>query len=73
MKHELWVDPDGLDTFCRAGPHGDEARSLLPEGSKLEWVVDASSHFEAMTKYYEYRGYGVYTTEYLELDKKPYR
>jgi hypothetical protein len=70
--HELWVDPDGLDLFCIAGADGDGARSLLPAGSKLEWTVEAASHFEAMTKYYEYRGYGAYTTDFPDEDKKPY-
>ena len=72
MKHELWVDPEGLDTFCLAGSKGDDARALLPKGSQLEWVVEANCHFDAMTRYYEHRGYGRYTTDFVELDKKPY-
>ena len=71
-RHQLWVDPEGLDTFCLAGPEGDEARALLQSGSKLEWEVEASSHFEAMTKYYLYRGYGVYITDFPEHDSVPY-
>lgn len=70
MKHELWVDPEGLDLFCLSGAGGDAARALLPTGSTLEWTVDAASHFEAMTAYYLYRGYGIYASEYLELDMK---
>jgi len=69
--HELWVDEDGLDTFCLAGSEGDEARSFLTEKANLVWTVEAESHFEAMTKYYEYRGYGQYTTEF-EQDHLPY-
>jgi len=72
MKHELWVDPEGLDTFCLAGADGNAARSLLPNGSRLEWTVDAGSSFEAMTLYYEYRGYGIYTTDFPDVDKRPY-
>ena len=72
MKLELWVDSEGLDTFCAADDQGDGARALLPPGSKVEWTVEANSHFDAMTKYYEYRGYGKYTTEFPELDKTPY-
>jgi hypothetical protein len=72
MKHELWVDPDGLDTFCLAEAEGDAARALLPEESSLEWTVEAASPFEAMTKYYEYRGYGTYTTDFPGEDNKPY-
>ncbi len=64
LKHELWVDPEGLDTFCLAGPMGDDARKLLPDGSKLVWTVDAGSHFEAMTKYYSHIGLGKYETDH---------
>ena len=38
----------------------------------MVWTIDAPSHFEAMTKYYEYRGRGAYTSEFEELDRKPY-
>ena len=72
MNHELWIEPNGLETFCLAGPQGNAARALLAEGSKLEWTVEAASHFEAMTKYYEYRGYGVYTSDFPEEDAQPY-
>ena len=48
LRHELWEDPDGLDTFCFAGPDGDGARDCLPPGSRLVWTVDAASHFDAM-------------------------
>jgi hypothetical protein len=72
MKHELWVDPEGLDTFCLAGPKGDAARGLLPAGATLEWTVEAPSHFDAMTRYYAYRGHGRYTTDYPEIDMQPY-
>jgi hypothetical protein len=69
--HELWVESDQEQTFCLAGPKGDGARAqLLPE-AKLVWTVEAGSHFEAMTKYYEYMGWGVYKTEH-EWDYKPY-
>jgi hypothetical protein len=36
------------------------------------WTVEASSHFEAMTKYYEYQGWGTYTTVYPAEDKQTY-
>jgi len=72
MRHQLWVDIDGLDMYCLAGPQGDAARALLPEGSTLKTVIEATSHFEAMTKYYEYRGYGVYESNFPNLDKTPY-
>ncbi len=64
MKHELWMNKDGLGTFCLAGVHGDGARKNLVEpGSELVWTCEASSHFEAMTKYYKYMNWGEYTTD----------
>ncbi|MEH8018573.1 hypothetical protein MN202_15120 [Rheinheimera muenzenbergensis] len=41
MKHELWMDEEGLGTFCLAGERGDDARALLEPGSKLVWSCDA--------------------------------
>lgn len=72
MLHELWVDPEGLDSFALSGSDGDAQRALLPEGSTLEWTVEAVSHFDAMTKYYEYRGLGRYTTPYPDFDNQTY-
>lgn len=73
MKHELWSNEEELDTFCLAGEHGDDARKLLEPNSKLIWACEASSYFEAMTMYYEFRGWGEYTTDYPEHDKKTYK
>ncbi|OMO23041.1 hypothetical protein BCT38_20495 [Vibrio lentus] len=72
MKHELWSNEQELDTFCLAGPDGDGARSLMEPDSKLIWECEANSHFEAMTKYYQFRGWGEYTSDYPEIDKRPY-
>jgi hypothetical protein len=63
VRHELWVDRNGLDTFCLAGPMGDAARALLDQPAELVWSVEAASHFEAMTLYYEFRSRGDYTTD----------
>ena len=73
MKHELWSNDDELDTFCLAGVHGEGARQLIEEGSRLIWTCEANSHFEAMTKYYEYRSWGVYTSDHPEQDKQTYK
>jgi hypothetical protein len=35
------------------------------------WEVEANSHFEAMTLYYQRMGWGRYTTEH-EWDYQPY-
>jgi hypothetical protein len=71
LVHELWVDPEGLDSFVLAGPEGDAARAWLPDGSRLVWTVEAGNHFEAMTKYDAYRKRGAYTSLF-EQDRKPY-
>ncbi|MGQ0468169.1 MAG: hypothetical protein ACT4QG_22985 [Sporichthyaceae bacterium] len=67
MLHELWDDHDeegqwGYWTFCLAGPHGDDARAMLNPDARLTWTVEAATHFEAMTLYYEHQGWGTYTT-----------
>ena len=73
MKHELWSNEEGIDTFCLAGKHGDEARKLMEFGSILIWTCDAESHFEAMSKYHKFRDWGEYTTDFPEHDKKTYQ
>ena len=71
LKHELWIDTEGLETFCIAGPSGEGVRKLLPAGSNLVWTVEAGSHFEAMSKYYNYIGWGKYETDQV-WDFEPY-
>ena len=72
MLHELWEEPDGGElTFCLAGPLGNDARRLLAPNARLVWTVEADSHFEAMTKYYQFMGWGEYTTEFAD-DFIPY-
>jgi len=71
LKHELWDEGKGQCTFCLAGPMGAEARSLMDSRAILVWTVEASSHFEAMTLYYEHMGWGTYTTN-QEWDHQPY-
>jgi hypothetical protein len=72
MRHELWDDGDNGQTFCLAGPLGDAARRLLANDARSVWTVDADSHFEAMTLYYEHMGWGRYTTDFPDADKQPY-
>ena len=72
MKHELWIDKEGMESLVLAGKHGEDARALIGSGSRLVWTFDADSYFEAMTKYYEYMGWGDYHTDYPEHDKKTY-
>ena len=70
LTHELWEEELGW-TFCLAGPMGNGARSVLSQGAKLVWTVNAGSHFEAMTKYYEHQGWGCYSTDH-PIDRDPY-
>ena len=70
MKHELWKEKNGF-TFCFAGLLGEQVREMMEEGAILIWTVEAESHFEAMTKYYEFMDWGEYKTDF-EQDKEPY-
>jgi hypothetical protein len=72
VLHELW-DGDGEDgpTFCAAGPKGDDARTMLGPTAKLIWTVEAKSHFEAMTLYYQHMDWGEYKTD-QEWDLQTY-
>lgn len=71
MLHELWVESSG-QTFCLAGLNGAAARALREPGARCVWTVDADSHFEAMTKYYEYMDWGIYKTDFPEIDMQSY-
>jgi hypothetical protein len=75
LTHELWKDVGGDEyseyTFCLAGPRGDDARNALSPEAQLIWTVEADSHFAAMTAYYKFMGWGVYTTD-QEGDMQPY-
>ncbi|PCH65356.1 MAG: hypothetical protein COC04_02165 [Gammaproteobacteria bacterium] len=73
MKHELWVESEDEQTFCMSGKQGESARKLLEPNAKLVWTCEASSHFEAMTKYYVYMDWGEYKSDYPEEDGKTYR
>lgn len=74
VLHELWEHNDDMNghTFCLAGPFGDQARSMLPPSARLVWTVDAASHLEAMTLYYQHMGWGPYTTDFPEVDGETY-
>jgi hypothetical protein len=58
--------------FVCPAPRGDDVRNLLEADAKFVWACEASSNFDAMTKYYEYMGWGEYTTDFPEHDKKTY-
>jgi hypothetical protein len=75
LKHELWKDIGGEQyseyTFCLAGPRGNDSRRSLSPDAKLIWTVEADSHFAAMTAYYKFMGWGIYTTD-QEWDMQRY-
>ena len=71
VKHEIWEDTEGLTTLCLADERGDDCRKLMEVGDKLIHTFYANCHYEAMTIYYEYMNWGVYTTDF-EIDKEPY-
>lgn len=66
LLHEIWIDSEGLEVCLIAGPEGEEARKLLPFGSKLAHTFHAHSHFEAMTMYNKYLGREPYETTFKE-------
>ena len=67
LLHEVWEEPDEdgrmLESLFLAGPDGDEARALLGKDARLVTTFDASSHVEAMTKYYALYQRGEYVTD----------
>ncbi len=71
VQHEVWQDTEGLTMLFRADKRGDE-KSLQPDKDAiLLHSFYASSHFEAMSAYYHFMGWGTYKTDH-ETDKEPY-
>ena len=71
---EVWEeveDGNALTGVCYAGPRGNGCRASFAPGARLLTTFIASSHFEAMTVYYRYQHWGVYTTDH-EWDREPY-
>ncbi len=71
LVHEMWRDKEGMTVVCLAGPAGDDARSLFEQDAELAWVFEASSHYQAMTMYYQRMDWGEYTSDH-EQDYNPY-
>jgi len=73
--HEVWLCPsdDGslLPSCIDFGPAGNPARELNAPGSVCVWLFFANSHFEAMQIYYQFCGFGEYTTS-EQQDHQPY-
>jgi len=71
ILHDIWEDDDGLTMLCYANELGAEPRTLLEENSRIIHSFNAHSHFDAMTKYYNYMGWGIYEN-HIEQDKDAY-
>lgn len=73
LKHEVWIDREGLPGLCLADERGNGFRKLLEEegGSKIIKIIYAESHFEAMTLYYRFLGRPEFQSEFDE-DRMPY-
>ena len=70
--HEIWIDKNGLHGCCLAGPEGEGFRNLLDQPAQKIHEFYASNHIEAMTYYYDYMGYGEYTTDFPDIDGREY-
>jgi hypothetical protein len=75
LVHEIWREQDGTCigfTGCLAGPMGDQARSMLRADATLIHVYEAGSSFEASVIHYRLLDFGIYHSEWEELDSVPY-
>jgi len=45
---------------------------LLGPAARLVWTVEAESHLEAMTAYWAHMGWGLYVSDYPDVDSQPY-
>jgi hypothetical protein len=70
LVHEIWVDGDGLEMCCLAGPDGDPARALS-SNSRLVRVFFARSHADAMREYHAFLGREAGATTHA-WDVQPY-
>ena len=72
LKHDIWKDKEGLTALLFSGDLGEEGRATLDNDYEIVHSFYADSHFEAMTKYYQYMNWGAYETDF-EVDKSPYK
>lgn len=71
VKLDIWKNKEGLTALLFSGELGQEGRMTLEEDYEIIHSFYADSHFDAMTKYYEFMDWGQYETEF-EIDKEPY-
>jgi hypothetical protein len=73
-QFEIWQSTGDCvaTTVCPVGPTGDQCRSMLEPGAMRVFTYEATSEFEMMQRYYDYMGFGVYTSAWPELAMRPY-
>jgi hypothetical protein len=71
VKLDIWKNKEGLTALLFSGDLGQEGRTTLEQDYEIIHSFYADSHFDAMTKYYEFMDWGQYETEF-EIDKEPY-
>ena len=64
LKHDIWKDKEGLTALLFSGDLGEEGRATLDNDYEIVHSFYADSHFEAMTKYYQYMNWGAYETDF---------
>ena len=75
LIHEVWEDfgdsGESLPSLILAGPRGNDARRSLSPRAKLVTTIESCCHFDAMTAYHKFWGWGKYTTD-QPWDCEPY-
>jgi hypothetical protein len=73
-QFELWqsVGSSISTTVCAAGIQGNQCRAMLEPDAELIWQFEGYSHLDTMQRYYDYMGFGTYTSEWPTLDCEPY-
>jgi hypothetical protein len=73
-QFELWrAEGNSIAlTVCEIGPEGEACRNLLEPNAEIIWTFEGYSHIDTMQKYYDYMDWGIYKTDWPELDSLPY-
>ena len=51
LVHEVWIDSERMPGLCLVEALGNDFRELQEVGAQIVATIEASSHFEAMSKY----------------------
>jgi hypothetical protein len=71
-RHQIWLDANELPGMCLADKDGNKFRDLLDKPAKLIHEFSANSNYEAMVYYNNFMKFGKYSTDFHELDSRPY-